>query len=304
MAKPPVQYSYNDIPFPTLARHQTHPNHLAALSRLLGMNPPPVEHCRILELGCGNGKNLIPMAYQLPESEFIGLDLSPNQIAAGQAWITELGLNNISLKAQDFQEIDDSWGKFDYITAYGVYSWVSPALQDKLLQICKQNLSPNGVAYISHNVYPGWIMHGLVRGMMLYYTQNLDEPYARAERARVVLDFFAQTIPTLSNQLSEPLKINSLIFQNLRELLKDQPDEYLLHDHLEETNEPLYLYQFMERAEQHGLQYLADAESSALIGSYLPPQFARTVQELATTPLELEQLMDFLYIRSFRQTLL
>jgi methyltransferase-like protein len=104
--------------------------------------------------------------------------------------------------------------------------------------------------------------------------------------------------------LSGPLQINSLILQNLRDLLKAQPDEYLLHDHLEAINEPLYLYQFVERAEQHGLQYLADAESSPLIANYLPSQFIRSIEGLAKSPVELEQLIDFLYMRSFRQTLL
>jgi methyltransferase-like protein len=60
----------------------------------------------------------------------------------------------------------------------------------------------------------------------------------------------------------------------------------------------------VERAEQHGLQYLADAESSALLANYLPAQFVRSIGALAKTPVELEQFMDFLYMRSFRQTLL
>lgn len=304
MVNSTIQDSYNEIPYPTVPRWQTHPNHLAAVARLLGMAPAPVERCRVLDLGCGNGKNLIPMAQQLPKSEFIGVDLSPNQIATGQGWVTTLGLENITLNAQDISSVEAGWGKFDYIIAYGVYSWVNPELQHKLLEICRQNLSPNGVAYINYNVYPGWAMHGLVRGMMLYYTRQIDEPYARAERAREMLSFFTETIPTLSSQLPDPLKISSMIFGSLQELLKEQPDEYLLHDHLASHNEPLYLYQFVEQAEQHGLQYLADAESSALLGNYLPTQFARTIEGVARTYLELEQLMDFLYVRSFRQTLL
>jgi methyltransferase-like protein/ubiquinone/menaquinone biosynthesis C-methylase UbiE len=303
MTKP--TFIYNEIPYPTMPRWRTHPNHLAALAWLLGLNPAPVEGCRVLDLGCGNGKNLIPMAYQLPKSEFVGLDLSANQIAAGQSWVTALGLNNITLKVQNILDIEaSSWGQFDYIIAYGVYSWVAPELQNKILDIYKQLLSPHGVAYISYNTYPGWSMHGQIRGMMLYYTRQLDEPYTQAKQAREVLDFFAETIPTLSSSLSGPLQINSLILQNLRDLLKPQPDEYLLHDHLEAINEPLYLYQFVERAEQHGLQYLADAESSPLINNYLPPQFVRSIEGLAKSPVELEQLMDFLYMRSFRQTLL
>ena len=39
--------------------------------------------CRVLELGCGDGGNLIPMAYALPEApSFVGLDLNAAAVAA------------------------------------------------------------------------------------------------------------------------------------------------------------------------------------------------------------------------------
>ena len=85
MTNQTIKTSYDKIPYPTVPRLQTHPNRMAALAKLFGMTPTPVQHCRVLDLGCADGSNIIPMAYQLPESEFVGLDLSPNQIAAGQA---------------------------------------------------------------------------------------------------------------------------------------------------------------------------------------------------------------------------
>ena len=41
---------------------QTHPDRLATIALLYGMAPRPVDRCRVLELGCGDGSNLIPMA--------------------------------------------------------------------------------------------------------------------------------------------------------------------------------------------------------------------------------------------------
>ena len=66
---------YDSVPYPSLAFVQTHPDRLALMGTLFGMQPPPVERCRVLEIGCGNGSNLIPMAYGLPGSEFVGVDL-------------------------------------------------------------------------------------------------------------------------------------------------------------------------------------------------------------------------------------
>jgi hypothetical protein len=83
-------------PVPSLNRThvRTHPDRLAATAALLGMRPAPVEGCRVLELGCANGRNLLPMALNLPGSDFVGVDLSARQIADGQAALAELVLAN------------------------------------------------------------------------------------------------------------------------------------------------------------------------------------------------------------------
>ena len=49
-----------------------------------GDGPRAVERCRVLELGCGDGGNVIPMAYALPEAEFVGLDLNAAAVARGR----------------------------------------------------------------------------------------------------------------------------------------------------------------------------------------------------------------------------
>ena len=41
-------------------------------------------HCRVLELGCSMGANIIPMAEDLPESQFVGIDLSAKQVKLGK----------------------------------------------------------------------------------------------------------------------------------------------------------------------------------------------------------------------------
>ncbi len=58
--------SYDRIPYEGFAVFQTHPDHLAALARVFEVSPPEVETCRVLEVGCARGDNLIPMAVSLP----------------------------------------------------------------------------------------------------------------------------------------------------------------------------------------------------------------------------------------------
>ena len=145
----PHPTSYDELSYPGQAVAQTHPDRLAVMAKLFGMAPAPLSGCRVLELGCASGANLIPMAEQMPDASFVGLDLSSRQIADGQAVIAALGLQNIELKQLDISDANDSLGKFDYIIAHAVYSWVPPEVQDKVLAICNANLAPSGVAYVS-----------------------------------------------------------------------------------------------------------------------------------------------------------
>ena len=95
---------YDEVLYPTTSFPQTHPNRLATVAFLRGMQPAPIDRCRVLELGCGAGSNLIGMAFQLPASEFIGLDLAQRPIHSGQSCVKELGLKNITLHWMDVCE--------------------------------------------------------------------------------------------------------------------------------------------------------------------------------------------------------
>src|SRR6185503_10934875 len=163
--------SYDALPYPLLAHAQTHPAWLATLAVVHGLRPAPVEHCRVLEIGCASGSNLIPFACEMDGSEFVGIDLSSRQVAEGQEFIRALGLRNIRLQAQDLLDFDDA-GTFDYIIAHGLYSWVPQTVRDRLMDICRRHLAPQGVAFISFNAYPGWQGLNMVRDLMLYRTRQ------------------------------------------------------------------------------------------------------------------------------------
>src|SRR4051794_6758842 len=91
--------SYDEIPYGDNFFPYTHPIHLATMGLIFGIEPPPLDRCRVLELGCAGGGNLLPMALELPDAQFVGIDLSPRQIAEGQAVIERLGLRNVDLRA-------------------------------------------------------------------------------------------------------------------------------------------------------------------------------------------------------------
>src|SRR5215216_6413411 len=92
-----LQASYDEFPYESFSFAATHPDQLAALGTLFGLTPPPIERCRVLELGCASGGNLIPMAASLPDSQFVGVDLSSVQVRQGLADVAPLGLANVRL---------------------------------------------------------------------------------------------------------------------------------------------------------------------------------------------------------------
>src|SRR5208282_3828660 len=192
---PSFASSYDQIPYPARPFAETHPDRLAAIGMLFGMQVPPIDHCRVLELGCARGGNLIPMAEQLPGSQFIGIDLSPVQIAEARGLAEDAGLKNAQFHCMDILDFGAAFGEFDYIICHGVFSWVSRQVQDKILEICASRLMPQGVAYVSYNTYPAWHTRGMIRDMMCYHVSHVTDSQARIREARSLLEFLVQSTP-------------------------------------------------------------------------------------------------------------
>jgi methyltransferase-like protein/cyclopropane fatty-acyl-phospholipid synthase-like methyltransferase len=260
------------------------------------MNPAPVARCRVLELGCGDGGNLIPIAYTLPESQFLGLDLSERSIAQGQQMIQALALTNISLRRLDILATGPDLGKFDYIVAHGVYSWVPPAVQDRILSVCRENLNSHGVAFISYSVYPGAHVRAMLAEMLQYHASRFAEPQEQVQQAQALLTFLATANP--------PDDTYTLLLRQEAENLLTRRPELVYHDHLAEFQSPVYFHEFVDRAARHALQYLAEADFFEMLDTSYAPEVSSVLRKLARDPIDKEQYMDFLKCRRFRQTLL
>src|SRR5919197_3347157 len=129
----PAATAYDEVLYPNYVHAQSHPDRLATLATLFGMRSARVGRCRVLELACGDGGNLIPLALDLAGSEFVGIDLAARPVAKGRRMIAALGLKNIELRQLDLMSLPRTLGQFDYIMAHGLYSWVPPAVQDRIL---------------------------------------------------------------------------------------------------------------------------------------------------------------------------
>jgi len=293
---------YDEVPYPDLCYTQTHPGLLAMLGQLLGMSPAPAENCRVLEIGCASGGNLLAMAAVLPNSTFVGIDYSAVQIEAAQKAAQGSGLSNITFQQMDILNITPDFGQFDYIIAHGIYSWVPPFVQEKLLEICNQNLAPQGIAYISYNTYPGWHSLDIIRNMMLYRTRNTTDPMEKSAQAREWISFIAHALGEGPNTAYAAMFENYLGYRMTQ--VADIDHSALLHDEMEEINMPVYFHQFVEHAEKHGLQYLVEADFPTVMPNGFSGEVMDYLGKIAQTTVEMEQYFDYLRNRTLRRTLL
>jgi methyltransferase-like protein/cyclopropane fatty-acyl-phospholipid synthase-like methyltransferase len=294
-----VANSYDELPYTSNPFPQTHPDHLATLATLFGLTPPPLDNCRILELGCAAGGNIIPMAVALSGSHCVGIDYSGKQIADGQKTLTALGIKNVELKHLSILDVTKDLGEFDYILCHGVYSWVPEAVQDKILQIYSENLSRDGVGYLSYNTFPGWHMRGQIRDMMGYHDAHHRDkpPLERVGQARALLDFLAKSVQGDKNPYS-------LLLRQELETLQKHNDSYLFHEHLEEHNDPIYFFEFYERITAKKLRYIGEADFRSMVPMNFPPDVQEVLNRLGPNLIQMEQYLDFLRNRTFRQSLL
>jgi len=288
--------TYDAIPYPSYSYPHSAPGTLSAIARIFGMKPPDITTARVLEIGCASGGNLLPLAARYPKAIFLGVDLSEKQIEQARERANALGVTNITFAAESILEFDTGKQSFDYIIAHGIYSWVPVSVQERILEICGNNLSENGVAFVSYNTLPGWNTVKTIRDMMLYHGQNFVEPARKVLEARRMLNFVTEGLGSATGTYKQ------ILAQEI-DTLKKADDNYLLHDHLEAINEPCYFHEFMGKAGEHGLTYLGDASlPSMFLGNYAE-QVNHKLREINDTVRQ-EQYLDFITNRRFRETLL
>jgi len=292
-----VVFSYDQLPYDSHPFDRTHPDHLATMGRLFGLASPDPARSRVLEIGCASGGNLVPMAVSLPDSEFVGFDLSRRELDDGQKVIDTIGLENISFEHADILEFNRPGETFDYIICHGVFSWVSAEARQRIFEICRDHLSENGIAYISYNTFPGWFMRGMVRQMLCFHARQFSDPKTQVEQARALLDFLNKAAKSYDPTYHA-------LLQRELEIVKHRKDSYLFHEHLEEDNDPLFFYQFAEQASQNGLRYLSETQFSEMVPTRFSPEITQTLQKLSRDIIHAEQYLDFLRNRTFRRTLL
>lgn len=288
--------TYDDVPYGSYPVSASHPDRLYSMAKLFGMEPVPPENARILEIGCAGGGNLLPLASTFPNAECVGIELSQVQCSYAAEAIKFIDFKNVSIRQGSVTDIDASFGKFDYILCHGVFSWVPDFVREAILRVAAENLSDQGVAFISYNTLPGWYMRGMIRGMMIEHVKHIEEPIKKVAQARALIKYLVDANANVYTP-------HAIYLRSEAELLATVPDSYILHEHLEDINQAFYFRDFIALAVQSNLQFLGEANlASTWIGN-LSAEAQKGLNAINDAILR-GHYMDCIAGRSFRETYL
>jgi SAM-dependent methyltransferase len=289
--------AYDLAPYRSVALMRLHPARLAACAKLIGLDPAGIAGARVLEIGCASAGHIIPLAYAFPQARFVGVDVSPRQIADGKARIDRLALANVDVAARSLAELSAADGAFDVIIAHGLYSWIPAPLRDDLLRVCGERLAPNGLALISYNVLPGWRMFEMVRDSMVLHAGEEADQQRRSAKARRLFAAMKERAD-LSTSYGR-------FWRDEAQKMTVGDDAYLTHEVFEESSAPSSFRDFTARARRFGLEYACESRVRANCAETVAPGAAAIIEDLcAGDRMAREQYVDIFSGRTFRESIL
>jgi len=275
------------------------PVHLNLVCLAGGRRPvvlePGFTYC---ELGCGPGFTAAVLAAANPQGRFYAFDFNPAHVAEGRELARQAGLDNLILREDSFAELAAGavdLPQFDFVTMYGVFTWVNDENRRHIVDFLARYLKPGGIVYVNYNALPGWAdTHPLQRLILDVSGAASGTSAERCEQARAAV---GQLESVHARYLTE--HAGPRLQQALDSIRNDKP-AYLAHEYMNEGWRPLYHADVARQLGAAGLDYVADAELFKLFPQlYMTP--ARQAA-LARTPEALrETARDFLVHNAFRQ---
>ena len=268
--------SYEDRPI-----RSTHPRVIVDAMARCGLDTPPYESLRVLEVGCAHGVNLMAIAARMPRATFVGIDIDAEAIAVASRRAKEAQISNIRFEAADLRAFVAEPESFDLAIAHGVLAWVSPRTGDELFGMFARLLSPKGMAYVSYDTKPGACMREAL-GLGLRAAADVDGALALLRRG----DAVGGTHPGawLGAEIEAAL---------------DRPPSFLRQQYLCADARALTVSEVWDWAERHGLHYVDDVAETGLDEAVVA-ETARAAAEVTADRRSAEQLLDVAILRQFR----
>ncbi|WP_420136310.1 methyltransferase regulatory domain-containing protein [Sphingomonas sp.] len=285
--------SYDQVAYPSMISRKTHPDRMAVLAKLHGLDPPAIDTARVLQIGGGDGLDAIALAAAYPRAEFVNFDIAEQPIGRGRRWSEAAALSNVRHLVLNILEAAERLdGTFDYISAHGIYAWVPDVVRAAVMPLIRRRLSPNGVAFVSYNTFPGGHSRIALREMIRHHIASIEAPAQQIAAVRALLRSFAAPQPG-----DEPI---TATMRREAEAALASSDGLLFHDVMNDFYFPQSFLTVVRDAQAHGLAYLGEAAGGGLDKGFLDPDRAQ-IREHAL--LDRLQALDYTKGRYFRSSL-
>lgn len=286
------------IDYPTGFFREQSPAHLSFACVLNGVEPVSLERLfTYIELGAGQGLTANVLAAANPQGRFYAVDFSPSHVVAARQLTEAAELDNLTLLENSFAEL--AAGKvalppMDFITMYGVYSWVDVCNRQHIVDFIGRYLKPGGIVYLNYNAMPGWSPSLPLQRLILERTQT--DHYASPNQ----LEQARQLVNDLVRSGAAYFDGNPNLQYRLDSLQHDKTG-YLAHEYMSDGWSPLYHVDVARAMAAAKMDYVGSGElSHAFPHLYLKPE----QQELLATiddPMFRETVKDYFTNTSFRE---
>jgi SAM-dependent methyltransferase len=294
---PAARDPYDELPYASRPIEWSAPERLALASLLHGGPRPHTGHYRVLELGVGDGSNLLPLAYYRRDAHFVGVDSCASAIEVARRRGAELRLTNVHFIHNDFagaaRELE---GEFAFILAHGVFSWIRDQERDALLALCRRLLAPSGLLYLNYNSKPGWNVRGMVRDFLRVHTEGRGSLAEQAEAARAIAVKMAAALGAVEHPYAR------LMEQEYRFVCEGHAS-YIAHEFLAAENHAYWRREFLAVVQEFGLKYVADADFDRPSGR-IPVGLAEQIEAAGLTGQPTEDTIDLLSYRQLHSPIL
>lgn len=249
---------------------------------------------RYLDLGCGNGLQLILMAAGCPEGQFTGTDANAPSMERAQALADGLGVTNVTFRSETFAEsLDRLEPGFDYVTGLGLLTWVSAGNRQLLYRIAGRVLAPGGAACFGYNTLPGRAPEIVLQRYLLDAVRRHDGPQPEALLA--ALDRLAVLAEAGSPGLQHPRLKCVLAMRH-----KVDPT-FLPHEYLSEHWTPLHVEDVIRPTANQGLDYAGSLTLMDNRPDFILRRAAREAVAAEDGIAEQQRLTDLLTDQGFRR---
>ncbi len=262
-----------------------------------GFQPPTVTHA--LELGFGQGVS-VNIHAAASDIEWTGTDFNPSQANFARQLAGQSGAK-ATLYDTSFQEFlaNDDTPDFQFIGLHGIWSWVSEANRQAIVDIIRTKLAIGGVLYASYNTLPGWAGFAPMRHLMTQHAKVLGS-----------------TGEGIINRIDDAFDFSRRLFElNPRYLLahpqaaermtklKEQNRHYLAHEFFNEDWHPMHFSTISELLAEAKLEFAASATFSDHVDDInFPADQRQFLSDIPDATLR-ETAKDFILNRQFRKDL-